>query len=137
MTIHAIVKRKSKKRVGKGFSKEELKEVGLSCAEALNLDIPIDTRRSTKHDENMQTLKTRINELKPKSLTVEKKERIFELIKVKGLGSKTAEKLKGAGIETANELAVSNPETIMKVSGISEKRASSLIKAARFLLKSD
>ncbi|MEM2314662.1 MAG: ribosomal protein L13e [Candidatus Bathyarchaeia archaeon] len=57
MEISAIVYRKGKKRAGKGFSKEELKAVGLSIKEALALKIPVDPRRRTKHEENVKALK--------------------------------------------------------------------------------
>ncbi len=58
MTIKAIVYRKrGKKRFGKGFSRGELKAVGLSFKEALTLKIPIDMRRRTSHEENIKALK--------------------------------------------------------------------------------
>ena len=63
MDIYAVVKRKRKTRKGKGFSRAELRDVGLSPNEALKLAIPIDTRRSTKHENNVTTLKTYIEEL--------------------------------------------------------------------------
>ena len=56
-TIHPIVYRKGKTRRGRGFSRAELKEVGLSLKEALKMGIPIDPRRRTKHDENIKILK--------------------------------------------------------------------------------
>jgi len=59
MAIKAVVYRKGgKKRFGKGFSKEELKAVGLSFKEALALKIPIDKRRRTSHKENIDALKS-------------------------------------------------------------------------------
>ena len=58
MKIQAIVKRKRRIRLGRGFSRAELKEVGLSVKEALTLGIPVDVRRSTKHDENLKTLRS-------------------------------------------------------------------------------
>ncbi len=57
MSVKAVVHRKKKKRVGKGFSREELISVGLSIKEALALKIPVDVRRRTKHEENVETLK--------------------------------------------------------------------------------
>lgn len=55
--VQAFVKRKSKMRKGKGFSRDELTEVGLSLKGTLKLGIPIDTRRKTKHKENMEILR--------------------------------------------------------------------------------
>jgi len=58
MEIHALVKRKRRIRVGKGFSRGELRAVNLSIKEALKLKIPIDPRRSTTHKENIDALKS-------------------------------------------------------------------------------
>jgi len=55
--VQAFVKRKKKMRKGKGFSRDELTEVGLSFRRALKLGIPVDTRRKTKHKENLEILR--------------------------------------------------------------------------------
>ena len=52
-----IFKKGGKKRCGKGFSREELKKARLSLREALKLSIPIDSRRKTFHEENVNTIK--------------------------------------------------------------------------------
>ena len=130
MSIQAVVKRKRKTRKGKGFSREELREVGLSFSEALKRKIPIDTRRSTKHEENVEILKT---VLEP--IVSEKEVKIIELTEVKGIGLKTAKKLKEAGIENANELAASSPQRVAEVLGSSETRAAGFIEDAQSLLK--
>jgi len=57
MRLQSIVQRKTKSRKGKGFSRAELKEIGLDTKMALKLGIPIDPRRKTKHDENIRILK--------------------------------------------------------------------------------
>jgi len=46
-----------KTRQGKGFSESELKEAGISTANARKLSIRVDPRRRTKLDENVRTLK--------------------------------------------------------------------------------
>jgi len=135
MRVRPVVKRKRKAREGKGFSREELREVGLSFGEALRQGIPIDTRRSTKHEENVKRLKAYSKEMKPKQPLSKKKTRIVELAEVKGIGSRTAKKLKEAGIENANQLAASSPETVAEALGSSEKTATNLIEEARSLLK--
>jgi len=68
MSIEAIVKRKRKTRKGKGFSREELREVDLSFSGALRRGIPIDTRRSTKHEENVTRLKDYSKALRPQTV---------------------------------------------------------------------
>ncbi len=44
-------------RPARGFSLGELKEAGLTIAEARRLGIPVDTRRKSKHEENVKRLK--------------------------------------------------------------------------------
>jgi len=65
MEVYAIVKMQSKSRKGKSFSRRELKEIGLSLKQALKLGIEIDSRRSTKYDENVKTLKTYLSKGAP------------------------------------------------------------------------
>jgi len=156
MSIRAVVKRKEKFRIGKGFSRIELKEKGLSFKEALKKGIPIDPRRSTKYEENIKSLETYLSrDLKPKVPTSssetaetkahpEKKKQkakvaaakaTVDLAKVRGIGPKLSQKLIKAGFKDANQLAASNPESLAKTIGVSEKRASTLIENARSLLK--
>jgi large subunit ribosomal protein L13e len=53
-----VLKKGGKQRYGKGFSREELKKAGLSFKEALKLSIPIDSKRRTTHEENVEVIKT-------------------------------------------------------------------------------
>ena len=126
MSIQATVYRKLKSRTGKGFSLGELKEAGLGFRKAFEMGIPIDTRRSTKHEANVGTLRKHLSEeLKPEKRTpvseskeireergqkeVAVPEAATDLNKVRGISPKLAEKLKQAGINDANELATSSP----------------------------
>jgi len=68
-----IFKKGGKKRCGKGFSREELKKVGLSRREAVKLSIPIDSRRKTIHDENVTTIKRFLKSEKKASKPKKKK----------------------------------------------------------------
>ncbi len=52
-----VFKKGGKQRLGKGFSLDELKKVGLKPKQALKLGIPVDTRRRTVHEENVEKLK--------------------------------------------------------------------------------
>jgi len=62
-----IFKKGGKQRCGKGFSREELKKAGLSLKEALKLGIPVDSRRRTAHEENVEVAKTFTQGKKAKS----------------------------------------------------------------------
>jgi len=52
-----ILKSDGKKRSGRGFSTEELQKAGLNLAEAKRLEIPVDKRRNTVYDQNIQAAK--------------------------------------------------------------------------------
>ena len=52
-----VLKKDGRTKNGKGFSRGELREVGVDSRQALRLAIPIDLRRRTKHEENIRTLK--------------------------------------------------------------------------------
>jgi large subunit ribosomal protein L13e len=74
-----VFKTREKKRHGKGFSREELKKAGTNMAEALKLRIPLDPRRKTAHEENIEAVKTFIAqkkaEQKPKKQKPKKPEK--------------------------------------------------------------
>jgi ribosomal protein L13E len=53
-----IFKPDEKKHVGRGFSREELKKAGVNLQEARRIELPIDFRRRTAHDENVEAVKT-------------------------------------------------------------------------------
>jgi len=52
-----VYKKGGKQRFGKGFSREELNKVGLSLKEALGFGVPVDSRRKTVHEENVEAVK--------------------------------------------------------------------------------
>jgi ribosomal protein L13E len=65
-TIKAkVVKPDGKQRAGKGFSRDEIKKAGSNLTEALKLKVPIDPKRKTVHEENVETLKTFLKTNKP------------------------------------------------------------------------
>jgi large subunit ribosomal protein L13e len=55
------------KRSGKGFSREELKKAGLNPAEAKKLKLPVDKRRKTAHDQNVEAIKAYAEKKKAKA----------------------------------------------------------------------
>ena len=65
-----VFKSVDRQRFGKGFSQEELKKAGISLSEAVKLKIPVDPRRRTAHEENIQAVKAVLEakktEAKPK-----------------------------------------------------------------------
>ena len=128
LDLDAVVKRGRKSSKGRGFSRKELKEVGLSVKQALVLGIPIDPKRSTQHRENVETLKIHL------TLDVAPTAVALGLIEVKGIGQKKSEQLKAAGFDSLTKLAVSKPKQIMDAVGASEKMASRWIEDAKRIL---
>jgi ribosomal protein L13E len=55
-----LVQRHDKKRRARGFSREELGKLGISIHQALKLKLPIDLRRRTIHEENLELLKQQV-----------------------------------------------------------------------------
>jgi ribosomal protein L13E len=52
-----ILKPDEKQRAGRGFSREELKKAEVNLQEARVIELPIDMRRHTAHDENVEVIK--------------------------------------------------------------------------------
>jgi large subunit ribosomal protein L13e len=67
-----ILKQDERQRVGRGFSREELKKAGLNLQEARRIELPIDFRRRTAHDENVEAVKTYAAQEKAKAKPVAK-----------------------------------------------------------------
>ena len=61
-----VFKKGGKQRWGKGFSGEELKKAGISFKEALRLGVPVDFKRRTAHEENVEAIKTFLESAKAK-----------------------------------------------------------------------
>ncbi len=70
--IKPIVQRTTgKMKRGKGFSPEELDKAGVNKLQARQMGLPVDYRRKTARDENVETLKSHAEkakaEAKPKA----------------------------------------------------------------------
>jgi len=59
-----VSEKRGRRSLGKGYSPEELKKGGLSTSEAVKLHVAVDPRRKTAHDENVEALKTFLQERK-------------------------------------------------------------------------
>jgi ribosomal protein L13E len=53
-----ITAQSGKRRLGKGFSPDELKEAGLTIADARKMRIPVDWKRKSSHEDNVASLKS-------------------------------------------------------------------------------
>ena len=53
-----ITKQNGKKSLGRGFSPTELEKAGLNKQDAKKIGIPLDIKRKSCHNENVECLKT-------------------------------------------------------------------------------
>jgi len=69
--VATITKRNGKKASSRGFSLSELKKACLTKQDAMKIGIPLDLKRKSAHDENVDTLKMHAEkakaEAKPKA----------------------------------------------------------------------
>ena len=62
-----VTKRNGRKSTSRGFSLTELQKAGLTRQDAKKMSIPIDVKRKSAHDENVETLKVHAEKAKPKA----------------------------------------------------------------------
>jgi ribosomal protein L13E len=62
-----VTKRSGRKSTSRGFSLTELQKAGLTRQDAKKMSIPIDVKRKSAHDENVETLKVHAEKAKPKA----------------------------------------------------------------------
>ncbi len=55
--VATITKRNGKKASSRGFSLSEMKKACLTKQDAMKIGIPLDLKRKSMHDENVETLK--------------------------------------------------------------------------------
>ncbi len=60
-----ISKKNGETREGRGFSREELRKAGISPNQALRLGLPVDARRRTVHEENVELAKQQLPSSEP------------------------------------------------------------------------
>lgn len=68
--VSSLVRRGRKTRAGRGFSLDELTEVGLSVGEARHISVPVDLKRSTSYNENVEILRRWMKEADREGLRV-------------------------------------------------------------------
>lgn len=59
-----ILKPNGKQRSGRGFSCNEIGKAGLNATEATRLGLPVDFRRKTAHNENVEAVKAYVKKAK-------------------------------------------------------------------------
>jgi ribosomal protein L13E len=59
-----ITKQNGKQSVGKGFSPTELEKAGVDKQQARRIGLPVDIKRKSAHDENVETIKAQAEKAK-------------------------------------------------------------------------
>ncbi len=59
-----ITKQNGRQSIGKGFSPNELKEAGVNRQQAKQIGLPVDLKRKSTHEENVQTIKAHAQQAK-------------------------------------------------------------------------
>ena len=78
-----VTKRKGRKSASRGFSLTELKKAGLTRQDAKKMGVPLDIKRKSTHNENVETLKAHAEKAKPKAKPKEPKRKPTEKPKKK------------------------------------------------------
>ena len=124
---------------GRGFSKEETTQAGLTIEEARRMGLIVDLRRKTVHPENIDALKQYMKDLENLVASLAE-EAVPAREKVaapkEDLGSLRAGQktdmplLTKAGIRTFEDLAYCDITKVAKKTGIDEDRITAMVKAA-------
>ena len=130
-----------KNRLGRGFSLHEIKDAAIPLDDAQKLNIAIDTRRKSSHDENVQvlsalyrqTISTRAEGRVELDLSI--KEAFKELKSLKGIKGDEAKLLIEAGIKSLKALIEENPQSLADDTKIEIEKIEKWITIAKVLLK--
>lgn len=60
-----VKKKGGEKRRGRGFSRGELRQAGITIGQALRVGLSVDVRRRTVHDENVKLVQQQLGRLEP------------------------------------------------------------------------
>jgi large subunit ribosomal protein L13e len=88
--ISPIVESGKRVREGKGFSKAELDKVKLSVIKARSLGIPVDSRRKSSYDDNIEILKEFLEDAKDLDIRQSRPKIISKAISGRAFRGKTS-----------------------------------------------
>ncbi len=125
-------------RKGRGFSRTEIEQAGLTIPEARRMGLSIDIRRKTTHSENVEALKVYTKDLEKlakavkveKAPSVDEEAALTELSSLRAVKKAEAELLVKVGILTLSDLAYCDIPKVAKRTGIDEERITAMVKAA-------
>jgi len=142
MSFEIIAEPKAKSsepRRGRGFSREETSQAGLTIDDARKMGLIVDLRRKSMYPENVEALKQYMKDLEEIIAALAKEEGIVasssddavaELTSLKAVKASEAPLLFEAGIKSISDLAYCDITKVAKKTGIDEDRITAMVKAA-------
>ena len=127
-------------REGRGFSIGEILGAGLTVHEAKRRGIPIDKRRRSTHEWNIQKLKEYLEAptvVEKEAEVAEEAEEVAEeaektpITELKGLSKATINKLLAAGIEYVEDIVNIDYKVLAETTGLSVTTAKKVINKAK------
>jgi len=134
-------KKYQKNRQGRGFSLKEIKAAAIPLDDAKKLDIALDMRRISVHDENVQTLSSlyrkTISTRTEATIELDKstKDAFKELKALKGIKGNEAKLMIEAGVKSLKALLEENPQSLAGDTKIEIDKIERWIAMAKVLLK--
>ncbi len=129
----------AKPRRGRGFSREETSQAGLTIDNARKMGLIVDLRRKTVYPENIKALKQYTKDLEEIIAALAKEEvvvaskaddAVAELSSLRAVKASEAPLLADAGIKSFSDLAYCDIPKVSKKTGIDEERITTMVKAA-------
>jgi len=129
----------SQPRRGRGFSREEIFQAGLTIVDARKMGLIVDIRRKSLYPENVEALKQYMKDLEEiiKALAEEEGTKgvsadkiTAELTSLRAVKASEAPLLIDAGIKSIEDLAYCDIPKVAKKTGIDEERIIAMSKAA-------
>ncbi|TFG34692.1 hypothetical protein EU527_01845 [Candidatus Thorarchaeota archaeon] len=131
-------------RRGRGFSKEEALQAGLTIEDARKMGLIVDLRRRTVYPENIEGLKQYMKDLEKLIAALAEEEgvgtkvptaarssdAITELSSLRAIKTEEAKLLVSAGITSISDLAYCEIDKVVKKTGLDEDRITAMVKAA-------
>ena len=129
----------AKPRRGRGFSREETSQAGLTIDDARKMGLIVDLRRKSVYPENIEALKQYMKDLEEIIDALAKEEKVVvskpdgaiaELSALRAVKVSEAPLLVDAGIKSVSDLAYCDIPKVAKKTGIDEDRITAMVKAA-------
>ena len=126
-------------RRGRGFSREEIFQAGLTIVDGRKMGLIVDIRRKTTYPENVEALKKYMKDLEEIIAALAEEEGVVavssdkiaaELTSLRAVKVSEAPLLIDAGIKSIEDLAYCDIPKVAKKTGIDEKRIIAMSKAA-------